>query len=155
MGGQGIIRQAVTFRNQLEIGLAGLKKHLDLPAFPIDPDDLFFGKVRFRADISHPVLLIFSVSYTDDLCRDFLVFSNHDVYRKQIFTASAALFADAEDLADGKLFPLVLIVNAGTLLNHGNGIQPQVFDRDKLGGIGEPCIKQNIVCALFCFLRRC
>ena len=58
MGSQGIIGQAMTFRNQLEIGLTGLEEHLDLPALSVDADDLFFGKVRLRADKGNPVLLI-------------------------------------------------------------------------------------------------
>ena len=41
MGCQRIIRKAVAFRDQPEIGLAGFEEHFDLPAFSIDPDDFF------------------------------------------------------------------------------------------------------------------
>ena len=46
MGCQRIICEAVAFTDQVEIRLAGLEKHFDLPPFPIDPDDLFLGEFR-------------------------------------------------------------------------------------------------------------
>ena len=96
--GQRIIRQAVAFCNQLQVGLTGLEKHLDLPAFPINPNDLFFGKIRVCTDKSNPVLLILLVADTDNLCRNLLFLSNCDVYRKQIFAAATAFLTDAENL---------------------------------------------------------
>ena len=47
-----------------------------------------------------------------------MVLPDHDFYRKKILAATTALLTDAEDLFDGRLFSLVLIVNAGTLLDH-------------------------------------
>ena len=122
MGCQCIIRKAMAFRNQLKKGLAGLKEDFDLPAFSINPDDLFFGKIRIGTDKGDPVLFILLVADTDDLCRNLLFFSDQDIYRKQIFAASPALLTDAEYLLDGELLSFVFIVNAGALFDHGNGI---------------------------------
>ena len=80
MGCQRIIRKAMAFRNQLKIGLAGLEKYLDLPSFSINADDFLFGEIRICADKGNPILLVFLVTDTDNLCRDLLIFSNHDVY---------------------------------------------------------------------------
>ena len=92
----------MTFRNQLKVRLAGLEEHLDLPALSVNPDDLLLGKIRVRADKSNPVFLILLVPHADDLCRDLLVLSDLNVYRKQILTAPAAFFADAEDPVDSE-----------------------------------------------------
>ena len=96
MSSQGIIRQTMAFRHQLKIGFAGLEKDLDLPAFSINPDDFFFGKIRIGTDKGDPVLFILLVADTDNLCRDLLFFSDQDIYRKQIFAASPALLTDAD-----------------------------------------------------------
>lgn len=52
---QCIIRQTVALTDQVQIRLAGLEEHLDLPAFSINPNDLFFGKIRIGADKCDPV----------------------------------------------------------------------------------------------------
>lgn len=135
----------MVFRNQLKKGFAGLEKDLDLPAFSINPDDLFFGKTRIGIDKGDPVLFILLVADTDDLCRDILFFSDQDIYRNQIFAASPALLTDAEYLLDGELLSFVFIVNAGALFDHGNGIQTKIFDSNDLGRAGKPGIKQDII----------
>ncbi len=81
MSCQSIIRQAVAFRNELKIGLAGLEKHLDLPAFPINPNALFFGKIRVCANKGNPVLFVLFVTDIDDLRWDFFFFPDYDIYR--------------------------------------------------------------------------
>ena len=136
----------MTFADQLKIGLAGLEKDLYLPPFPIDTDNLFFRERRVCADKGNPVLLVLLVAYTYDLCRDLPVFSDHYIYREQVLAAAAALLADAKDLVDGEPFPLVLIVYTGTLFDHGNGIQSEVFDGNELRRTGEPRVKQDVVC---------
>ena len=117
-----------------------------MPPFPIDTDNLFFGERRVCADKGYPVLLVPLVAYTYDLCRDFPVFSDHYIYRKQVLAAAAALLADTKDLVEGEPFLLVLIVYTGVLFDHGSGIQSEVFDGNKLCRTGEPCVKQDIVC---------
>lgn len=47
-----------------------------------------------------PASLVPVITNADDLSRYFLILTNHDVYGKQIFAATSALFADAEDLVD-------------------------------------------------------
>ena len=135
----------MAFRQQLKIRFAGLEEDLDLPAFSINPDNLFFGKIRICTDKGNPVLFILLVTDTDDLCRNLLFFSDQDIYRKQIFAASPALLTDAEYLLDGELLSFVFIVNAGTLFDHGSGIPAKILDSEDLSRAGKPGIKQNIV----------
>ena len=90
----------MALRHQLQVSLAGLEKDLDLPAFPIDPDDLFFGKIRIGADESNPILFVFLIADTDDFCRNLPAFSNPDIDREQILAATAAFFTNTEDLLD-------------------------------------------------------
>ena len=86
--------------DQVQIRLAGLEEHLDLPAFSINPNDLFFGKIRISADKCDPVLLVPIITNADDLSWYFLILTDHNIYGKQIFAATSALFADTEDLVD-------------------------------------------------------
>ena len=65
------------------------------------------------------IVALFVVTDTDDLCRNLLCFSDHDIYRKQVFAAAPTFLADTEYLLDGELFSIVFIVNAGTLFDHG------------------------------------
>ena len=116
MSSQSIERQTVAFCDELKIRLTGLEKHLDLPSFSIDPDDLFFRNVLVCADKGDPVLPVFLVADTDDLCRYLPVFTNKDVYRKQISAAPGTLLTNAKDLFDGKLFSFVLVIDTRTLL---------------------------------------
>ena len=122
MSGQSIERQTVAFRDKLKIRLTGLEKNFNLPSFPLDTDDLYFRDVLVCADKSDPALPVFLVAYTDDLCRHLPVFTNQNVYIKQISAAPGTLLTNAKDLFDGELFSFILVVNTGTLLDHGNGI---------------------------------
>ena len=70
----------MALRDQLKICLTSFEEHFDLPAFSVNPDDLFFGKIRIRADEGYPILLVFLIAYTDDLCQSLLFFSNQDIY---------------------------------------------------------------------------
>lgn len=49
-----------------------------------------------------------------------------------LFATVASLLADTEDLLDGELFSFVFVVDTGTFLNDGNGIQTEVFYSNKL-----------------------
>ena len=93
----------MTFCDQLKVRLTGLEEHFDLPALPVDPNDLFFRKIRSCTDERNPVFLVLFVAYTYDLCRDLMILPNHDVYRKKILAATSALLTDAESDADGFL----------------------------------------------------
>ena len=90
--------------------------------FSINTEDLLFRESRIRADKGNTVLLVLLVAYTYNLCWDIPVFADHYIYGKQIFSAAAALLADAKDQTDGEPFYIVLIVYTGTLFDHGNGI---------------------------------
>ena len=128
MRSQCIIRKAVALAYKLQIGLAGFEEHLNLPPLPIDTDDLFLCKGRIGADQSDPVLLVFLIPNADNPGGYLpLTFTDHDIYGKQVFTAAAALFADAEDLVDGELFPFVFITDPGTLPDHRDRIETQLF----------------------------
>ena len=60
------------------------------------------------------------------LLRTQTIFADHDVYREQILTTTSALLTDAKDFPDRKLFPFVLIVDTGTFLDYGNGVELHV-----------------------------
>lgn len=64
MSSQGIIGQAVAFRDQLKIGLTGLEEDLNLPSFVINPNALFLREFRIRADKGDPVFLILRIADT-------------------------------------------------------------------------------------------
>ena len=54
MSSQGIIRQTMAFRHQLEIGLAGLEKDLDLPYADILEMPIFGSlKYRFQSNVNN------------------------------------------------------------------------------------------------------
>jgi hypothetical protein len=72
-----------------------------------------------------------------------MILPNHDVYRKKILAATSALLTDAEDLIDREQFPFVFIVNTGALLDHGDGIQAELFDCNKLCGTGNYVSKRT------------
>ena len=129
----------------MQIGLACLKEYLNLPLLSVDPDDLFFGQFGICTDESNLVFLVFLIPNADDFDRNLLVFTNHGIHGKKILTAAAALLADAENLFDGKLLPFILVVNAGTLLEHSNGIQTEFFRSDQMCRTGEPLVKQDVV----------
>ena len=146
MGSQGFKGPAVAFTDQLKITFAGLEKDLYLPSFSINTDDLLCRESRICADKDNPFLLVLLFAHTYNLYRDLPVFADHYIYRKQIFAAAAALLADAKYFINGEPFSIVLIVYTGTLPDHGNGIQPEVFDVNELRRAGEPRIKQDVVC---------
>ena len=54
----------MAFPKQIQHRFTGFEENLDLPAFPINTDDLFLGKGRIGADKSKPVLAVRFVSYT-------------------------------------------------------------------------------------------
>ena len=85
----------MALRDQIKIYLAGLEKYLYLPSFFIDPDDLIFGQIRVCADKSDPILPVLLVADTDDLCRNLLIFPDHDIHREKI---SAAARKDVAEL---------------------------------------------------------
>ena len=114
-----------------------------VPAFSIDTDDFFFRKLLVCTDKGNPVLFIPLIADTDNLYQNLLFFSDHDIYRKQIFAATASLLTDTEYLIDGELFPFVLIVDAGPLLNYGNEIQTKIFDSNDLGRARKPGIQKT------------
>ena len=135
----------MTFADQIQIRFTGLEKDLNLPAFSIDPNDFFFGKLRICADEGNPVLLVVSVADTDDPGWNLILFPDHHIHGKKIFAPAAAFLADAIDFLYGKLFSFILIIDAGTLSDHGYGIQSQRFDCDQLYRSGKPGIEQDIV----------
>ena len=100
MSCQSIICEAVAFADQVEIRLACLEKHLDLPTFSIDPDDLFLGQFRVCTDKGDPVFPVLFVADTDDLRRKLLL-ANLDIYRTQVLAAATAFLTDTEDLLNG------------------------------------------------------
>lgn len=74
-----------------------------------------------------------------------MVLPNHDFYRKKILAATTALLTDAEDLSDRKQLSFVFIVDTGTLLNHGDRSQAELFECNKLCRGREPCVEQSII----------
>ena len=74
----------MAFSNQVEHRFAGLEENLDLPTFSINTDDLFFGKSRICTDKSKLILTVRSVSYTNNLRRNRILFSDHDINGKQV-----------------------------------------------------------------------
>ena len=71
---------------------AFLKYRHNLPSFSIDPDDLIFGKIRVCADESDPVLPVLLVTDTDDLCRELLIFPDHEIHGEKISVAARTFF---------------------------------------------------------------
>ena len=108
MSCQSVIRETMALRDQIQIGHAGLEKGLYFLSFFICPDDFIFGKIWVFADNSDPVLPVLLVADTDNLCRDLLIFPDHDIHGEKIFTAVRTFFADTEDLLDGTLLVFIL-----------------------------------------------
>ena len=73
--------------DQVQHSLAGFEKHFDLPAFSIDADDLFLRKRHIREFALKPVFPIGFSANADDLCGNWIFFSEHDIDGKQIFGA--------------------------------------------------------------------
>ena len=90
----------MTLTDKLQVGFAGFEEYLDLPSFAVYPNDLFFREHRIGANESDPIFLVLLISNADDFGEDLLILSYHDLYGKQIFTATAALLADTEDFID-------------------------------------------------------
>lgn len=65
------------------------------------------GKARVLTLLYREGVRCCIVADTDDLCRDLLFFSDHDIYRKQIFAAAPAFLTDTEYLLDGELLSFV------------------------------------------------
>jgi hypothetical protein len=91
----------VTFADKLKVRLTGFKEYLDLPSLAVNTNDFFLCKRYVGADKGDPILFILLIPNANNPCRDLLILADHDIYRKQIFTAATALLADAKDLFDG------------------------------------------------------
>lgn len=63
----------MAFSNQVQHGFARFEENLDLPAFSINTDDLFFGKCRICTDKSKPVLAVRFVSNANDFRRNWII----------------------------------------------------------------------------------
>ena len=74
----------MVFSNKIQCRFAGFEKNLNLPAFSINTDNLFFGKGSICADKSKSVLPISFVPYANNLCRNWILLSYHNTDRKQI-----------------------------------------------------------------------
>ena len=71
----------------------------------------------------------------DNLGRYLLVLTNHDVYGGKVFAAAATLLANAKDLVDGELFPIVFVVDSCAFLYHGYGIQSDALTAMSCAGL--------------------
>ena len=135
----------MAFSNQVQHGFTGLEENLDLPAFPINTDDLFFGKSSICTDKGKPILAICFVPYANNFCRNWIFFSYHNINRKQILWSSAAFFIPGIDLFDIQLFTTVQIFNPAAFLDHGNHIHTSWVNVCDLCRVGKPGIKQDII----------
>ena len=151
MRGQRVVGQTAALCFQLQHLLAGLEKHLDIPAFAVNADDFFFGKLRIGADHRQPVLFVGTVSDANDLRGNLVLHAFFigiaSVYdcRNDVFGTLRLLFATTEDPLDVQLFTVVLIIGFRGFLYHRDRIRTTLlFDADDLFGIGKPAVKQHI-----------
>ncbi len=80
MGGKSIIGKSMILGTKVKKALACFEEDFDIPAFSIDPDDLFFTEGHICTDQSQPVFSVGTVSDTDNPCVNrmavFLILSN-------------------------------------------------------------------------------
>jgi len=58
MSSQSIIGKAPALLYQMQIGFAGLEKHFNIPAFPVNADDFFRRESCIRADDSKLCIIL-------------------------------------------------------------------------------------------------
>ena len=88
----------------------------NIPAFPINADDFFFGKLRIRAYNYQPVLPLAFIADVHKFCRNaFAFFFNRYRHRKKITGASPAFFVPAVDFLHVKFFTVVQVFRPGFL----------------------------------------
>ena len=77
MGIHGIIGDNLVLFYKVQVRFAYFEEDLYVPAFPINADDFFFGKLRIRAYNYQPVLAFAFIADIHKFCRDaFAVFFN-------------------------------------------------------------------------------
>ena len=65
MCGKRIIGQPV-IAAQMQIALACLEEHLDVPASPVKADDFLLTEAHIRADDGNPILPILTITHADN-----------------------------------------------------------------------------------------
>ena len=144
--GQGVIRQTVILRGQLQDRFAGLEEHLDAPSSAVQPDDLRLFKRCIRGQDRQPVLPVRTVPDAHNLRRNLLLSGNHrHVHAQQIAGTASALPVPGIDLLDVQRFAAVPVVDLSGLLHHGDDVHFQFLYGGDLLRIREPGIEQHIV----------
>ena len=148
-----IKRRGVGFLEELQKLLAGLEKHLNVPAIAVVTDYLLLGKTHIRGNDGDPVLLVGAITHADNTRRYFryadsvLFLYKIDIDRKKILGASTAFPAFAVNLLNIAGFPIILVVHFTGFLYHGNNIKIKlVLDSENGLGRRKPAVKQHIFC---------
>lgn len=97
------------------------------------------------ADKCQPVFPIGFIPYANNLCRNRISFSHHDINRKQIFWFATAFSVSGIYLFDIQLFTAVGILDTAAFLDHGDHIHAFCLNCCDLCLVGKPGIKQDIL----------
>ena len=91
MSGQSIVGDSSCLFAQFQIGLAHLEEDLDIPAFAIGLDDLFFGQCQVRRDQDKVVTALVLVADIDQPYWKILaILDGFSLYGEQISGAPAS-----------------------------------------------------------------
>lgn len=98
---QPIVGQAVIFLAQEQAALAGLEEDLDIPAVPVDPDNVLLAQLHIGADDGNPILAVVPIAQANDACINgwlaVLALSNLDGDGKKIAGTATTFLAGCTD----------------------------------------------------------
>ena len=119
---------------QVQVTLASLEKHFNIPTSPIKTNDFFFAKVHIGADEGNPVLAVMPVTHTNNFGHRcffadvFLLHMNFHGDGQQVFGTAAALLAGCKNLLDRHALSLKFVITLSTPLDHSNGMEFKTQD---------------------------
>ena len=154
MGGKTVVRKAVVLFPKQQAALASLEKHLDVPAMAVDADYVILAKAHVRADYGNPIFAVVAVANADDAGINaifaIIVLPNFYGYRQKIPGTATAFLARSKNLLDVHWFSFKEVESFVAALYHSNCVKAKLPDIQKLLGIGEPAVKEDILRSVAC-----
>ena len=136
---------------QMQVTLASLKKHFNIPASPIETDDFFFAKVHISTDEGNLVLAVMPVTHTNNLglrsffSDVFLLYMDFHGDGQQVLGMATAFLTGCKNLLDRHALSLKSIIALSSPLDHGDGMEFKTQDIQQLLWIREPAAEEGIL----------
>lgn len=120
---QCVVRETVALLPEAQDALAGFEEHLDVPAFPVNGDDVLRTLFHVRAENGNPFLLVCTMPDADNAGRYPLFAGDVHVNREKIFRTPSAFPLPTENLLGSHELSLEQVLRLAALLDGGDDVK--------------------------------